>query len=223
MELTDVMRTTFSAREFTDRPVPDEVLYGLLDVARFAPNGGNRQGWSVVIVRDRATQEAVARAGEAGARRYGAQRAAGENPWNSVIPTQLSDETIAQTRVPATLIQPLIDAPALLVVCVDLRVVASMDQYLERVGIISGASVYPFAWNILLAARNAGLGGTITTVAISDEPTVKRVLGVPDHVAVCALLPLGYPVRQLTKLRRAPVESFTHLGRWGGGSLARPH
>lgn len=219
MELTEVMRTAFSARDFTDQPVTDEVLYRLMEVARFAPNGGNRQGWHVVIVRDRDTQEQLARAGEPAARRYAAQRAAGESPWNSVAPPGLSDEAIAQTAIPDGLIVPLIEAPVLLVVCVDLGVVASTDQYLDRVGIISGASIYPFAWNLLLAARNEGLGGTLTTIAISDEPTLKRVLGLPDHVAVCALVPLGYPKRRLTKLRREPVETFTHLGRWDGDPL----
>lgn len=219
MDLTEVMRTAFSARDFTDQPVTDEVLYRLMEVARFAPNGGNRQGWHVVIVRDRATQETLARAGEPGARRYAAQRAAGEGPWNSVAPPSASAEAIAATPVPAGLVQPLIDAPVLLVVCVDLSVVASTDQHLDRVGIISGASIYPFAWNLLLAARNEGLGGTITTIAISDEPALKRTLDIPDHVAVCALIPLGYPTRRITKLRREPVETFTHLGRWGGGPL----
>lgn len=219
MELTEVMRTAFSARDFTDQPVTDDVLYRLMDVARFAPNGGNRQGWAVVIVRDRETKTALARAGEPGARRYAAQRAAGESPWNSVRPTALSKDAIAQTPVPASLVEPLIEAPVLLVVCVDLGVVASTDQYLDRVGVISGASIYPFAWNLLLAARNEGLGGTLTTIAISDEPALKRVLGIPDEVAVCALIPLGYPRQRITKLRRNPVETFTHLERWGGGPL----
>lgn len=219
MELTEVMRTAFSAREFTEQPVTDEVLYRLMDVARFAPNGGNRQGWSVVIVRDRETKTALARAGEAAGRRYAAQRAAGESPWSSVAQSRVSAETIAQTPVPEALILPLIEAPVVLVVCVDLRVVASTDQYLDRVGIISGASIYPFAWNLLLAARNEGLGGTFTTLSVADESTLKRVLGIPDPIAVCALIPLGYPERRLTKLRREPVESFTHIGRWGGGPL----
>ena len=43
-----------------------------------------------------------------------------------------------------------------LVVCVDLKVVASTDQDLERVGVISGASIYPLVWNILLSARHEG-------------------------------------------------------------------
>jgi len=42
MELYEVMRTAFSAREFTDQPVSDEVLGRILENARFAPSGGNR-------------------------------------------------------------------------------------------------------------------------------------------------------------------------------------
>src|SRR5437764_1498193 len=60
MELDDVLRTTFSARDFTSDPLPDATLYRILDRARFAPSGGNRQGWRVVVVRDRATREALA-------------------------------------------------------------------------------------------------------------------------------------------------------------------
>ena len=60
-----------------------------------------------------------------------------------------------------------------LVVCVDLRLVAASDQDLDRVGIVGGASVYPLVWNILLAARNEGFGGTITTMAVAEEPKVR--------------------------------------------------
>jgi nitroreductase len=54
MQLYDVMRTTFAAREFTDDPLPDEVLERIFDNARFAPSGGNRQGAHVTVVRDAA-------------------------------------------------------------------------------------------------------------------------------------------------------------------------
>jgi nitroreductase len=221
MELTDVMRTTFAAREFTDRPVSDDTLHALFDLARFAPNGGNRQGWSVIVVREPATKEAIARLGEPAARRYAAQRAAGESPWNTITPSAVTEDEVARTPAPAGLTKPLANAPVLVVVCVDLRVVASMDQHLDRVGIISGASVYPFAWNVLLAARNAGLGGTITTMSVAAEPALKTLLGIPEHVAVCALMPLGYPVRQLTRLKRLPVEEFARLDRWDGTPLSR--
>ncbi|MBT4677160.1 MAG: nitroreductase family protein, partial [Acidimicrobiaceae bacterium] len=57
MDLHEAMRTTFACREFTDDPVPDEVLHRILDVARFAPSGGNRQGGHVVVVRDKGVRQ----------------------------------------------------------------------------------------------------------------------------------------------------------------------
>jgi nitroreductase len=56
MELYEVMHTTFSARQFTADPVSDATIAKLLDHARFAPSGGNRQGWHVIVVREQATR-----------------------------------------------------------------------------------------------------------------------------------------------------------------------
>jgi len=220
MELYDVMRTTFAAREFTDTPLPDATLYKILEQARFAPSGGNRQGWYVIIVRDRTTREALAALSEPAAKRYVAQQRAGESPWNSVNPTQVDAATITRTPAPIQLTRPLVQAAVVLVVCVDLKVVASTDQELERVGVISGASIYPFVWNILLAARHEGYGGTITTLAVAQEPQLQALLGIPPHVAVCAVMPLGQPVTQLTKLTRKAVPAFAMRERWGGVPLA---
>ncbi len=219
MELYDVMRTTFSAREFTDDPLPDETLFKILNNARFAPSGGNRQGWRVLVVRDRGSREALVALTAPAAKRYAAQQQAGETPWNTIDPTAVDAGTIERTPVPARLTEPLLRAAAVLVICVDLKVVASTDQDLERVGIVSGASVYPFAWNILLAARHEGFGGTITTLAVAQEPKLQQFLGIPRHVAVCAVMPLGRPRKPLKKLRRKAVPEFTMLERWGGQPL----
>ncbi len=219
MELYDVMRTTPAVREFTDDPLPDATLFRILDNARFAPSGGNRQGWRVLVVRDRATREALVKLTATAAKRYAAQLQAGEVPWNTVDPTSVDAETIERTPAPAQLTDPLRRAAVVLVVCVDLKVVASSDRDLDRVGVISGASIYPFAWNILLAARHEGFGGTITTLAVAREPELQQLLGIPRHVAVCAIMPLGRPVRTLTKLTRNPISKFTMLERWGGRPL----
>jgi len=222
MELYDVMRTTFAARDYTGEEVPDQILYEVLENARFAPSGGNRQGGHVVIVRDPATKDALARLTEPAAKRYRAQIEAGESPWNAVVPTTVSEETIAATRAPSMLTEPLRKASAVLIVLVDLRAVASMDQNLDRIGIISGASVYPMVWNILLGLRQAGYGGTITTLAVASEPEVKALLGVPGHFAVCACIPIGKPVKQLTRLKRRPVEDFVTRERFDGPALEAP-
>ena len=202
--------------------LPDDVLFRILDNARFAPSGGNRQGWRVIVVRDQATRDALAALAAPAAKRYAAQVQAGENPWNTVDATAVSPETIERTVPPERLTAPLRRAPVVLVICLDLKLVASLDQYLPRVGVISGASIYPFAWNILLSARQEGFGGTITTLAVAEEPALRDLLGLPAHVAVCAVMPLGQPVRTLTKLRRQPVPEFATLERWGGPAFRRP-
>ncbi len=208
-------RTTFAAREFTADPLPDEMLARILEQARFAPSGGNRQGWRVVVVRDPSTKRALADLSAFAGRRYAAQAANGESPWNTIDPPRVDAATIERTAVPARLTESIATAPVVLVVCVDLKVVASIDQDLERVGIISGASIYPFAWNILLAARHEGFGGTITTLATAREPRIKALLGIPSHIAVCAVMPLGRPVRMISRLKRKPVAEFANRGAVG--------
>jgi nitroreductase len=221
MDLYEVMRTTSAVRQFTSDPLPDDVLHTILDNARFAPSGGNRQGTQIVVVRDMAARQALAELTIPGARRYTAQREAGEGPWNAAAPTRLSEDEIAAIEVPDFWTAPLLDAAVVLVVCVDLRVVAAVDQNLGRVGIVGGASVYPLVWNILLAARYEGFGGTITTMAIAEEPRVRQLFGIPDEYAVACVVPLGKPVRQLTKLSRVDVEHLTRLEDWDGGPLAK--
>jgi nitroreductase len=216
VELYDVMRTTFSAREFTDAPVPDATLQRIFENARFASSGGNRQGWHAIVIREKATKVRLAELAIPAARRYTAQRAAGEGPWNPVAPTSVSAETIANTRVPNALTEPVVKAPVVIVVCVDLRVVAAVDQNLERIAVVPGGSIYPFTWNILLSARNEGLGGTLTTMPIHEEPLIKELLGIPAYVAVAAVIPMGVPVKQLRKLTRKPVREIVTRERWDG-------
>jgi nitroreductase len=220
MELHDVMRTTFAAREFTDDPVDDATLYRILDNARFAPSGGNRQGWRVIVIRDQAKRAALIDLIRPTMQRYFAQAAAGENPFNTIVPTKIDAAQVAAAKVPSGMIEGMVDAPVLLLVAVDLRVLASFDSTLPRVGVISGASIYPFVWNILLAARNEGLGGTLTTFLAPAEAEVRKMFGLPEYFAVSALLPIGKPVRQLTKLKRKPVEEFTVVDHHGGAPLA---
>ena len=112
MELTDVMRTTFACRDFTDDDVSDALLYEIFDTARFAPSGGNRQGNHAIIVRDQAMKELLGEASRPAGKLYTAQNKAGESPWNSIIPTTVTPEVEAATEVPKHLTEPAKNAPS---------------------------------------------------------------------------------------------------------------
>ena len=216
MELYEVMRSTFAARDFTADPVSDQVIFEILENARFAPSGGNRQGNRVIIIRNKNTRARLAELAEPTAKLYWAQVQAGESPWNTIIPTNVPADVVDQTPAPGMLTEPYISSQLVLVFLVDLKVVASVDKNLNRVGVISGASIYPFVWNVLMAARQRGFGGTITTLPIAEESEIKELLAIPNDFAVCALVPLGKPKKQLTKLSRRPVEEIATCERFDG-------
>ena len=52
MDFREVIETTGTCRFYRPDPIPDDVLRRVLDGARYAPTGGNRQGVRFVVVRD---------------------------------------------------------------------------------------------------------------------------------------------------------------------------
>ncbi len=216
MELYDVMRTTFACREFTGEPVPQAVLHRIIDNARFAPSGGNRQGWRIIQITRDEDKAALAELSLPCASRYLLELQAGESPLNTIDPSSVTDEQVAASEPPRWMVEHIRRAPTLLVVTVDLARVAAMDRDLDRIGVVAGASIYPLVWNILLAARSEGYGGTLTTWGVAAEPALKAMLDIPAQWAVAALVPLGKPAKQLRRLRRKPVEEILVADRFDG-------
>ena len=216
MDLYHVMRTAFACRTWTDQPVSDETLHRILDAARFAPNGGNRQGWHVIVLKDRETRQQLVPLIAPTMAVYRAQAEAGESPWNTIVDSSVDEEAVRAGDTDPAAVAPVVDAPIVLVFTVDLSRVASFDRYQDRIGVISGASIYPFVWNVLLAARNEGLGGVLTTHLAAREPDLRELLAIPDHHAFAAMVPIGQPVRQLTRLSRKPVGEFATIDRFDG-------
>ncbi len=219
MDLLEALRSTFSCRDFTDEPVPDAAIFRMLDAARFAPSGGNRQGWRVLVVRERGVRERLAELVKPVMRRYVAETLAGGTPWSALTPSLVDEATVAKTALPDATWRPLVDAPVVLVIALDLARVTSFDRHLPRPGVVSGASLYPFVWSLLLAARSEGYAGVLTTYLAPAEAEVRRLLLLPESFAVAAALPLGRPKRLLTRLRRNPVDSFARSERWDGEPL----
>lgn len=221
MELYDVMRTTPATRAFTDEAVDDATLARMLEHARFAPNGGNRQGWRVIVLSDPAIRRRIRELYQLGWREYAAHGARGLVPFaardRGRWPGPAVDLAAArETPAPNELADNLEHVPVLLLVVAELGLLATVDNGLDRQSIVGGGSVYPFCHNLLLAARNEGLGGVLTTVLARQEPAVRELLGIPEGHALAGLLAIGHPRKVITRLRRAPVEEFTVVDRFDG-------
>jgi nitroreductase len=214
-DLHEVMRCAPSTRSFTEEPVPREALCRALESARFAPSGGNRQGWRVVVVTDRDTRRRL--------------RELYEQPWVAYM-EQTGGRAVLdageQSGLPAGRLRMLRGAdefahnfdqvPVHLVLLVELGSLAITDAKLERPSIVGGASIYPFVQNLLLALRAEGLGTAFTTLLAPAEKAVGELLGIPDGVAFAGHVSVGFRADPWPKrLRRNPVDEFTFGERYG--------
>ncbi|MCX6523018.1 MAG: nitroreductase family protein [Actinobacteria bacterium] len=214
MELIHALRSNGAVRSFTDRPVDDATLHAVLDTARFAPSGGNRQPWRVAIVRDLDTRHEMGGLMRAVWEEYVGANATGVTAF--AFGRSIDAPPIA---APNALLDEIETVPVVLAIAADLHHIAMMDGNLERPPVTGGASIYPFCWSILLAAREHGLGGVLTTFLSREEPAIAPRLGLPTDHALVATIFLGYPTHQNTKLTRHPVNSFATIDRFDGDSF----
>lgn len=221
MELYEAMRHTPSCRYFTDEPVDPAVVHRILDNARFASSGGNRQGWRVVVVTDPTLRAEVA---EFHRRQWGPYL---EHAREGVVGYQGDQSgkrmeagtSYATRRLDRTdhFSAHLHEIPVLLVFYVELATLAITDAQLDRPSVIGGGSIYPFLQNVLLGCTAEGLGSALTTLLAAEQPAVDDLLGVEPGMALAALVAVGWPVpeRQYRHLTRNPVEHFAFQDRWG--------
>ena len=213
MDIREAIRTNGTVRAFTEQPVDDAMIASVLDDARFAPSGGNRQPWRVAVVRDSMIRREMAMLMQPVWDEYLETAAVGGNPFNVVDyvkPTDISPNKAND------LFSNIESIPVVLAVAADLSKVAMMDAELDRAPVTGGASIYPFCWNLMLSARAHGLGGVMTTFLSRVEPAAAPALGLPEHHALVTTIFLGHPVHQPTKLKRNPVTSFATVDRFDG-------
>ena len=227
MDLTEAMRTTPATREFADTPVDDAVLERVLESARFAPSGGNRQPWRVIVVKDQEIRRAVRDHYVLGWREYIAHVSAGRVPFAPDEHGRWEKPAVDLATARATeRSDPFADGldtvPVMLLLCVDLTALAVLDNGLGRQSIVGGGSIYPFGHNVLLAARNEGLGGVMTTIICREEAPLKSLLSIPERFALAAMIVLGHPKRSITRLRRRSVHEITTVDRFDGDEFCAP-
>jgi nitroreductase len=201
--LDNVLTTTRTVRSGLDfdRPLDLDLVRECLALARYAPNGANRQDWRFVVIDDAGLKAAVAKYYRLASEEYLAGSPVADSP------------TGRSARALAARIDK---APALLLACLIGRLAA--DAPAAKLSSFFG-SVYPALWSFMLAARSRGLGTALTTVHLAYEREVAAVLGIPfDDVTQVALVVVGH--RKGGEPRSAPRkpvdEVLSHNGwRWG--------
>jgi F420 biosynthesis protein FbiB-like protein len=193
--LLEAMRSRRSIRRYRERPVPRDVLWRLLEAARWAPSAHNRQPWRFAVITDPAQRVSLAQAmGESFRRDLEADK----------LPSDEANRQVARS------VERITRAPAVIVLCLSM---AEMDRYpdprrQQAEWLMAVQSAALAAQNLLLMAHSEGLGACWMCAPLFCPDVVRAALALPEDWEAQALLTVGYPAEERTK-DREPLETRT--------------
>jgi nitroreductase len=188
--LGDAIFSLRAIRRIKPDPIPDADLNSILDAARQAPNGANRQPWHFVVLQDADVRKKF---GELYRVAWWAKR----NDEGFFKPEDIPDHY----KLAMALADSIGEVPAIVLVC------TTSPGGRE--------SVIPATQNLLLAARALGIGGTITSLHANVEDDVQKLLKLPDGAGVVYCIPLGYPQGRFGSVTRNPLKEIVSVDKWG--------
>ena len=172
-------------RYFTNEPVEDALIERLLAAATGAPSARNAQPWRFIVIRDPDTKAKLGGIFDELGQQFYGANAPERTPWAEV--------------------------PVLIAITSEY----TFGQGTDAAYAALGASIYPAVQNLLLAAQAAGLGTVLTTRWKAREGELRPILGLPENMAVHAIIPMGWPDRKYGRNRRKPVAEVTFRERFG--------
>jgi nitroreductase len=184
-----------TVREFSDRPVPRDIIETALKVANTAPSGANLQPWHFAIVSGPETKKNIREAAEAEEREFYTHRASEE--WLAALKPLGTDDH-----------KPFLEtAPYLIAVFMqkfgELPDGRKVKHYYpaESTGLATGM--------LIAALHRAGLA-TLTHTP-SPMKFLNEILGRPKSERPFLLLVAGYPAddARVPDIRRKTLEEFT--------------
>ena len=195
-----LLTTTRTVRKRLDltRPVEPEIIQACLEIAIQAPTGGNIPRYHFVVVTDSAKRAELA--------------AIYKRSYFEVYSPERQEET-RQTDPRLIdsanyLAEHMHEVPVLIIPCVEAPLV-------QGVGPGAYANILPATWSLMLALRARGIGAAWTTLHLRYEKESAALLGIPDHIAQAALLPVAYFTGDdFRPAKRIPARERTYWNGW---------
>jgi nitroreductase len=176
--LFEAMYSQLQITRYRRDPVPIELIEQVIDAATMAPNGNNGQPWEFVVVTDPALVEHIGTI-------Y-------REAWLDMMGRTPPPDESAAHRAARRLAEHMPEVPAIILVCADhTRGPRNFKLGDPVVRGRVGGSIFPAVQNLFLAARALGLGTRLTMVHGQREPELRELLGMPEHVEIVVLTPIG--------------------------------
>ncbi len=203
-DLWEAIYTQRAIRRWRDEPVPDALIWKVIEAGTKAPSGSNLQPWRFVVIRDAETREAIA-----AELRQGLENPGLRQMIDNAIKSGPRGERLMMAGAKG-LFENLASAPVLIVPC--LYGLQSPTQ--DPATLLAGSSIYQAVQNMMLAARGLGLGTVMTTFQGAVDGVLRERCGIPAEATPAAIIPMGFPDANFGPTNRKPVEDVTGWERW---------
>ncbi len=121
-------------------------------------------------------------------------------PWRFVV---ITDPAVRATVAEKTEYQKILErAPLLIAVFLDLEQSYSRTKDIQAVGAC--------LQNMLLAVHSLGLGAVWVGEIVNQREDVEKILGVPAHLELMAVLAVGHPHRTPSDSERKPLSELIY-------------
>lgn len=212
MELGELIRTRRSVRNWEDRDVPDGLIERALELATWAPNGGNRQMWRFVVVKNRqliarmagavqAKSDLMASWPEAGEYREDTARWQRSSVFFRHAPVCIAVCAAGYESTADIIMGRRGEADPEAARMMDARRFAS-----SRVQSAAAATAY-----LLLAFHQMGLGACWMGAPLQAKREIEELLDVPAGTELVAVVPVGYPAEEGKSTGRRPVSEVARF------------
>ena len=187
--LYSFLRSRRSCRVYEIREIPRQILERLIDIARYAPTGINRQNFEFIVVQDKAKVEKLSRMAATffGNMVKELEASPEPNPLKKMISEFRRDyEFLLQGKD-----RIFRGAPVVILVHAPADMGASIDNCLYAV------------FHMVLMAESLGLGTCINRrflVAVDRAPEIERELGVPTGHKIFGCVTVGFPKHKFNRL-----------------------
>ncbi|MFZ4754723.1 MAG: nitroreductase family protein [Miltoncostaeaceae bacterium] len=214
MDAIEAIRKRKAVRTYTDRPIADDVVDGLLRAALAAPTGSGSQAWSLLVVRDAERRREIADLIIAGAAQYFAnmrpQRDLDDDEHRRQC-GEYAEKILSTYRI----------VPVWIVALLVPR--GNYPDSMAEGGYVDDLLSVAFAMENLMVAARAQELGTVPTSAFQrfEKDRLRAILGLPGEVDPVLVTPLGYPESFPDSLPPALKKNFrgwrslVHDEQWG--------
>jgi nitroreductase len=211
-EMAELIKGRRSVRRWLEQPVHEDLLLQAIELATWAPNGGNQQNWLFYVILNKKVINSIADAVQARADYFASLPEAGQIEENFIRMLKRSDffrNAPSAIAVAAAPYKSRLDQILAAREKVD-PTVQELSRWRSvadtRIQSVASAIAY-----LLLVLHQMGLGAVWMTGPMQAKGDIENILKVPEEMDLVAFIPVGYPAENPAPRERKPVKDVTQI------------